>query len=147
MKLSDTAPPYCASCFQAGGEKRYIDFEAAYDGPVIPGTPEPVPVDDLILCEDCLSAAFGILDPQGLVEELKAKEGELDAAEEHIKALEREVEGLALTNEELVNHPIRRHRGQRGYQVGDSDVKAFLESRRAERRKKAKKQRERKVPA
>lgn len=137
-KIAPTAPSHCACCFQAGSDKRYVDFEAAYDGPVIPGTPEPVPVDDLVLCEDCLETAFALLDPQGQTGEIGRLSGLLDAAEDHITSLEKQVHGLQETANELVDHPIRKHRGRRGYDLDDTDAKKVLEVRRSDRAEKNK---------
>lgn len=75
MKVAKVAPPYCASCFQQQPEKTYVDLEAAYDGPVIStgraGNTIKVAIDDLILCETCLTAAAKLL---GLVEADDLKE-------------------------------------------------------------------------
>lgn len=110
-KLANTRPPYCASCFSAP-EGRCVDFEAAYDGPVIPGTPEPVPVDDLILCEACLLEAFVILDPQNqreTIEELQRVIVDLIADNE---AKDKMVQGAKSTINELVEHPVKTFTGK-----------------------------------
>lgn len=112
-KLAEVRPPYCASCFQhPEGETRSVDFEAAYDGPVIPGTPEPVPVDDLIICEKCLLEAFVLLDPQNqrkAIEELKQvildQQAELDSKDKAIQ-------GFRSTTNELAEHPVKTFPGK-----------------------------------
>lgn len=131
-RLAHTPPSHCAACFQAGAEKLYIDFEAAYDGPVIPGSP-PMPVDDLILCDECLETAFTILDPKGQQQEIDRLNGLLDAAEQHTVSLEKQVHGLQETSNELVDHPIRKHRGRRGFELDDTDAKKVLHARRDDR--------------
>jgi hypothetical protein len=138
-KLADTAPSHCSACFQAGSDKHYIDFEAAYDGPVIPGSPEPVPVDDLILCEDCLQTAFVLLDPRGERREIERLESELEEADRHIEGLEKLSHGALNAANELVDHPIRKHQGRRGYQLENTDAKKVLEQRRIDKAAKRKK--------
>ncbi len=54
--------PYCASCFGAYPERRHVDFDAFYEGPVIDedsGLRQTV--DDLIICEECLRGAAKLL--------------------------------------------------------------------------------------
>ena len=70
-KIAPVAPAFCSVCFQAGGEKTYVDFSAAWDGPVLTledGRKQPI--DDLIICSECLTDAFNLLDPQGLKERI-----------------------------------------------------------------------------
>ena len=51
-------PPFCAACYGQKPEMRHVDFEAAYDGPVVnPEDDIKMAVDDLILCEECLRSA------------------------------------------------------------------------------------------
>ena len=60
MNIAPSAPPHCASCFDQKPRERHIDFQAAYDGPVIPGG-QPTPIDDLIICESCLRQAARLI--------------------------------------------------------------------------------------
>lgn len=73
IRLTDAPPPRCSSCFQAQPHLRHVDFEASYDGPVVPlhanenlvGV-QGVSIDDLILCETCVRTAaelLGLVDP------------------------------------------------------------------------------------
>lgn len=100
-RLAETRPPYCAACFQHPGELRCVDFEAAYDGPTIPGQPTPVPIDDLILCERCLATAFGILDPQGLRETIAELEQVVRDQAEEIDRKDKAVKAAKFTIQEL----------------------------------------------
>jgi len=104
-------PAYCASCFGTP-DGRYVDFEAAYDGPVIPGTPEPVPVDDLILCEGCLQEAFDLLDPQGLKETIAKLSAAVEDAESTIKERDRAIQGFRNSTNALVDTSVRRNPGK-----------------------------------
>lgn len=71
MRLTETAPAACSCCYQAKPDQPHVDFEVAYDGPTIPGqviqgdgdvtNGVPVVIDDLILCEQCLRSAAGLV--------------------------------------------------------------------------------------
>src|ERR1044072_10051488 len=110
-KLADPTPACCAACFNAVDE-RYVNFEAAYDGPVIPGTPVPVPVDDLFICESCLNAAFDLLDPQGLKQTISALEEEVRTSHQELDAKDKIIQGLRSTTNELVEHPVKTFPGK-----------------------------------
>jgi hypothetical protein len=57
MKFADPKPPFCSACYQHS-TGRHIDFEASWDGPVLEdGSKIKVSVDDLILCETCVTRA------------------------------------------------------------------------------------------
>lgn len=57
MKIASPNPPYCSCCFNQKPEQTHIDFEAYWDGPIIEGKSFKQPIDDLIVCEDCLAIA------------------------------------------------------------------------------------------
>lgn len=119
-RLAETRPPYCAGCFQHPGEKRCVDFEAAYDGPTIPGAPSPIPIDDLILCENCLAEAFSILDPQGLKETIAELEKAVLAQAEEIRAKDKAVKGAKFTISELERFVVQPIEGKPAL-IGVSD--------------------------
>lgn len=100
-RLADTRPPYCAACFQRPADLRCVDFEAAFDGPVVAGTPEPIPIDDLIICERCLSEAFAILDPQGLKQTVAELEQVVRDQADEIHAKDKAVKAAKFTISEL----------------------------------------------
>ena len=78
IKLAEPAPSHCSSCFSAKPKMRHVDFGAFYDGPVIgEGVVQHV-IDDLIVCEQCLTIAARLL---GLGD-VGAVEAELHRAEE-----------------------------------------------------------------
>lgn len=56
MRLTDT-PAYCASCFGQYPERRHVDMEAYFDGPVLDASGTKQAIDDLVLCEDCVREA------------------------------------------------------------------------------------------
>jgi hypothetical protein len=60
IHLTETPPVKCSSCFQQQPQARHVDFSAFWDGPVFNGPTEGVVktvIDDLILCEDCITHA------------------------------------------------------------------------------------------
>lgn len=85
MKLAEVTPTHCARCFQQKPDERHVDFDAAYDGPVIPGTPEPICIDDLVLCESCMREAarlLGLVDWAEAGEQIATLKTQLATAEE-----------------------------------------------------------------
>lgn len=61
IRVAETPPTHCASCFGQHPDRRHVDFGAYWDGPTFPdgevaggGT---VAIDDLVICEECLRAA------------------------------------------------------------------------------------------
>ena len=42
---------------------RHVDFEAAWDGPVVNNNGTAYSVDELVICEDCMRAAYELLPP------------------------------------------------------------------------------------
>src|SRR5882757_6391471 len=83
MRLSYSAPPACAACYGQDPKARHVDFEAAYDGPVLNATGEaPMQVDDLIICENCVRNAATLV---GMIEASD------DAAASKIERIEREL--------------------------------------------------------
>lgn len=59
IRLAERPPTHCASCYGQYVDRRYVDFGASYDGPVLENVAGGVPasIDDLIVCEECLAAA------------------------------------------------------------------------------------------
>ena len=100
------APPHCSSCYQQKPDQRHVDFEAAWDGPVLPALDGAVGVighsiDDLILCEDCIRIAAGLIGYQDVTDLIKARArleetrdtllGKVAALEEHNQHLRQAV--------------------------------------------------------
>lgn len=65
-KIHLTDPPFaCSSCGGQYVERQHVDFGAAWDGPMIPSEHiaghQPVSIDDLILCDECVRAAARLI--------------------------------------------------------------------------------------
>lgn len=131
-RLAQTTPPYCAACF-SHPDGRSVDFEAAYDGPVIPGSPEAIPVDDLVICERCLSEAFAILDPQGLQETIRELEQVVRDQADEISAKDKAVKAAKFTISELEPFAVGKIPGKPAL-IGVSDeVRKIITQRLYER--------------
>lgn len=133
-KLAVQTPPFCASCLQAGPEKRYVDFDAAYDGPVMTlpdGRKQPI--DDLVICEGCLQEAFDLLDPQGIKSRIAELEGQLERAEEEIAKKDGMIQRLGVSVTELVDHPIERQPGYSMPAGGTEEMRQYLAARKKDR--------------
>jgi len=122
-KLAHEAPVACSACLQPAMVRdprpRYVDFEASYEGPVITSGGEdarsenyvPMPVDDLILCEDCLAAGaklIGMEDsgvPDSQREEYEARIKELEA---EVRAKDAAAVDLMHSLEVFIDHPIKK---------------------------------------
>lgn len=88
MQIVKSAPR-CSACYDQKPKERHVDFNVAYEGPVISVAEQPVPIDDLVICESCLIRAaklIGLSDPYVLRERLAAAEAQRDAAEEQLAA-------------------------------------------------------------
>lgn len=82
-RIAGTPPAACAACYGQYPEMLHVDFEAAYDGPVIEGS-QRVYIDDLVLCEGCVREAARLV---GMVEETKRIAAlEREAAEQRARA-------------------------------------------------------------
>lgn len=60
IRVAEVAPSYCSSCFSQKPDELHVDFGAYYDGPVLDGA-KAQQIDDLFLCEECLSAAAALV--------------------------------------------------------------------------------------
>lgn len=91
-------PMFCASCGSQDPEARYVDFDAAWDGPVVnPEDGIKMQIDDLVVCENCLkeaSALVGLVDPDRVAETLANAQEDLVAKEQKITELQRYIERL-----------------------------------------------------
>jgi hypothetical protein len=106
---------HCANCFGQYLDRRYVEFPAAFDGPVVnqiavvsaPGV-EPVAIDDLVLCEECVKVAAGMLGlerPSDLTQRVLELEAEV---EKHRQA--REDSEVALHDMHVAHRSLVRRR-------------------------------------
>lgn len=116
MKLRDTPPTYCSACFNQNVELQHVDFEAYWDGPVLDMEGSiKVPIDDLVLCETCLSAGAMII---GMIhnKQMRTENFELGRALEekdhYIAVLEKAISDLEHTLGLSLAGKIRRGTGR-----------------------------------
>lgn len=110
MRQASRPPAYCAGCFQQKPETRHIDFEAFFDGPVM-NMPEVGPgikvaIDDLVLCEDCVTNAakmLGWVEGKAIKQENDELGEALEMANAHIEDLLETVEGLREANRKAMD--------------------------------------------
>lgn len=110
MRIASKNPPRCSVCFEQKPKEVHVDFNVAFDGPVIPGQPL-VSIDDLIVCKSCLKQAaklIGMSDKQEL-------ENKYELLSEAIKDYEVELEqkdgvigDLVHTLEVVVSKGVKR---------------------------------------
>lgn len=62
-------PAYCTGCYGQYPEKTYVEFDGAFDGPVVNTDGLKQVVENVVLCEDCLRSAaklIGLVDDEDL---------------------------------------------------------------------------------
>ena len=97
MKLANPNPPYCSSCFGQKPEMAHVDFESYWDGPIIQGKSFKQPIDDLIICRDCLVAAglmVGLVDNKNFLNERVALKEELKELRAYKAEAEKQLSGI-----------------------------------------------------
>lgn len=89
--LSETPPPRCSSCNLQRPDMAHVDFEAAWDGPVIEDGIIGVDgekthtlrtsIDELVICEECLTVGGRLVGLEPVdADRVVALEEQLDAA-------------------------------------------------------------------
>lgn len=115
-----TPPTHCSSCFGQNIERQHVDFDAAWDGPVFRdgvatgGSGEesnviPVAIDDLIICDECLRQAAGLLglvDPDETTERLGEALGQLENLRDRLAEREDYVSKLEAAVKAKVPNPV-----------------------------------------
>lgn len=116
MRIAETTPPYCSACFGQEPDAKYVDFESAWDGPVIDeGNGLKQSIDDLIICERCLMAAANLkgLDSTKDMREENLELGVLvEKLEEQIKAKDAMINDLTHTVNTMIKNPVEPKRGR-----------------------------------
>lgn len=116
MRIAESIPSACSACYGQYVTRRHIDFESSWDGPVISegimgengviAQRVPVSIDELVICEDCLSAAARMLGMDFKhAEKLKELRDAVQAAEERARGLEVHNQQMAAA---LASKPTRQ---------------------------------------
>lgn len=61
IKIADPNPVYCSCCFEQKPGAVHVDYQVAWDGPVINEDGLRVPIDDLYLCQGCIEEGYAKL--------------------------------------------------------------------------------------
>lgn len=62
MRIAHRVPPKCSGCYAQKVGQVHVDFESAFEGPLVdPDRPRSGHIDWLILCEDCVRTAYRML--------------------------------------------------------------------------------------
>lgn len=154
MKIADPRPAYCACCYQAPAastpQKTFVDYEAAYDGPVIPGAGDPVAIDDMILCEDCVKSAARLVgfepgaDLRGKISEQRKRIEEL---EKEVRAKDKAIVHLNDTVDGIIDFPIKRPGGKSRTIGPDHRKEELAQVRKSRARSERAKKPKKKTPA
>ncbi len=102
-------------------EYRFVDFEVAYEGPVLTrhGDERPenfiaAPIDDLYICEECLRAGAKLIGMEGAEDiryQLAQKNAEIEGLKVEIKDKDKAISNLSHTVGTVIDHPVKRPTG------------------------------------
>lgn len=116
MKIADTTPAFCSACYGQEPNAIYVDFESAWDGPIIDeGNGMKLSIDDLVICERCLLAAANLkgLDATKDLREENLELGVLvEKLTEKIKEKDAMINDLSHTVSALIKSPVERKTGR-----------------------------------
>lgn len=125
----------------------YVNFESAYDGPVIedPNSTVKVYLDKVVICESCVAGAARLLGMEYQADtrdHLAAIEAYCEQLEAEVKTKDRAISDLTHTVGTLIEHPVKRPAGKpqlRGPEDKEAQIKELRSNRaRAEKVSKAK---------
>jgi hypothetical protein len=116
MKIAESTPTHCASCFGQYPERIYVDFESAWDGPIIDDSNGmKISIDDLYICEDCLIAASN-LKGLDITKNLRDENLELgvlvENLQEEVKAKDAMISDLSHTVNSMLTNPVKKKSGR-----------------------------------
>lgn len=113
-RVADPNPAYCSSCFNQQPQLPHVDFEAAWDGPVVnPDDQIKVAIDDLYLCANCVREAgrlLGMVDDEP--ERIGFLERELAVAQQELTEVKQYAGQLELAVQNAPRRPVRRPPGR-----------------------------------
>jgi hypothetical protein len=118
IRLADHPPVFCAACFNADHEIRHVDFDAAADrGYGLRPGQEPISMDEIVLCERCVTLGAKLLGledvrphqrtAERLEERIGELQGERDRAVEYADKME---DAIGSRPERIDGRKMRRPR-------------------------------------
>src|SRR3954462_2206167 len=93
MRIAYPPPAMCSACFGQYTDLIHVDFEAAWDGPVVNNDGSPYSVDELVICERCMRAGYSLLPDPEEVETLHGQLAELRVQNAQLVAYAQALEG------------------------------------------------------
>jgi|DEB0MinimDraft_3_1074331.scaffolds.fasta_scaffold05315_3 hypothetical protein len=116
MRIAESVPAFCSACYGQEPDAIYVDFESAWDGPIIDdANGMKISIDDLVICERCLLAAANLkgLDATKDLREENLELGVLvEKLEEKIKEKDMMINDLSHTVSTLIKNPVERKKGR-----------------------------------
>ena len=148
MRLAgNDAPMVCSVCLQPpmafNPRPEFVDFESAYDGPVIDDPNADgvhVYVDKIVVCEHCVKTAARLLGLDNVERHVAEKEALVERTvelEHEIADKNKAISHLTYTVGTLIDHPVKRPAGKPQL-VGPESHEAELKELRSNRSKASK---------
>lgn len=92
MRLLNGTPLKCSCCYGQYPDREHVDFVSAYEGPLLDeANPRGGHIDWLVLCDECIRIAYGLLSD----DERAAKIKELAAENTRLRAEARKRQAFA----------------------------------------------------
>lgn len=142
MRLAGADKPMvCSVCLQppmvSDPQPEYVNFESAYDGPVIddPNGTVKTYIDKIVICEDCVrqgARLLGLDNIERYVSEIEAQEGVVKELETEIARKDKAIADLTFTVGTLMDHPVKRTAGRphlRGPDTHTAELKEYRKAR------------------
>jgi len=146
---SNDLPVVCSVCLQSPAAHnpkiQYINFESAYDGPVVKDPQRPadepgVYIEKIVICEICVREGarhLGLSDAEAAAEKTEAWKAYADSLEEEMVAKDRAISNLSHTVGVMLDHPVKRPLG-RPHLAGPESHEEQIKKMRSDEAKKAK---------
>lgn len=145
MRLAGSDKPVrCSVCLQPPcafePQPEYVNFEAAYDGPVVSDPnnlvegPPNVYIEKIVICDDCIRQAANLLGYEkvaGLQEHVASMEAYVDQLEADAKNKDRTISDLSHTVGSLIDSPVKRPPGRPQFKGPDTHQDEIKEMRSA----------------
>jgi hypothetical protein len=123
MRLAHTVPVKCSGCYGQKPGHPHIDFESAYDGPMLDAdNPRRGHIDWLVLCDECIASAAAMLPEntevvERLREELAEARANLADADNYIDRLESAHEARPASRRAAQSQSTPKKAPKRRYEV------------------------------
>jgi hypothetical protein len=125
---------------------RYVDFDAAYDGPVVDSGEENVPgvyMEKIVVCELCVKNSaelLGLENVEEVQDQAESWRGYAQHIEEEIAEKDKAIGHLAYTVGVLLDTPVKRPKGRpqlRGPESHEDEIKQMRSQQAKKERAKA----------